>query len=314
MFAGRGLLASTVGPKSTALGATAFARPVALATTGSVIPTAPGPNDVFNEGANCTFSWTPDPSGVWTQTDVELMTGDNFNMVYITTVASFDGTDASISTFSYPCPEVTPNSAIYFYQFTTPKDPAAREWTTRFAIADAQGNTTPPPNATQPGADPSTTPIPWGTGALKDPSQAAPEPAYLLPAGAAPSGNATASASASGSAGGSVSASMSVTASASVSANATDSAGSTSALSTSVSAVGTDSVTVGGATVTHTNTVTPAPAAPTTSSAVSSSGQNGSGNGSGSNNGALSLAGARTGLGQALLALGLTAVGAAVLF
>ena len=69
MFAGQGLVAA----------AAAQAAP-----SGGVTPTAPGPNDVFNEGANCTFSWTPDPSGVWKQTDVELMTGDNFNMVFLT--------------------------------------------------------------------------------------------------------------------------------------------------------------------------------------------------------------------------------------
>ncbi|KAI0641984.1 hypothetical protein C8Q79DRAFT_868393, partial [Trametes meyenii] len=134
----------------------------AAAAPGGVTPTAPGPNDVFKQGGTCTFSWTPDPSGVWKQTDVELMTGDNFNMVFITTVASFDGTDASKGTFSYPCPEVTPNSAIYFYQFTSPAAPTDRFWTTRFTIADAQGNTVPPTNDTQPGGQK----ISWGTGKL----------------------------------------------------------------------------------------------------------------------------------------------------
>ncbi|OBZ74099.1 hypothetical protein A0H81_06247 [Grifola frondosa] len=137
-------------------------------------PTAPGPGDKFDEGTQCSTQWTADPSGQWTTMNIELMTGDNLNMVHITTVATVDGTDASNTSFSYPCPEVTPNSAIYFYQFTSPAS-TDRFWTTRFAIADASGNTTPPTNATQPGGQN----IPWGTGALKDPSLAVPPPSYL---------------------------------------------------------------------------------------------------------------------------------------
>ena len=61
----------------------------ALATTSApvtpgVVPTAPGPSDVFKEGANCTFSWTPDASGQWKQFTVQLMSGNNFNMIPVT--------------------------------------------------------------------------------------------------------------------------------------------------------------------------------------------------------------------------------------
>lgn len=70
MFAGQGLV-----------------RAAAATTPGMVIPTAPGPGDVFKQGGDCTLSWTPDPSGTWKQTDVELMTGDNFNMVFITSTS-----------------------------------------------------------------------------------------------------------------------------------------------------------------------------------------------------------------------------------
>ena len=49
-----------------------------------VVPTAPGPSDVFNEGTNCTIKWNPDPAGLWKETNVQLMTGDNFNMIHIT--------------------------------------------------------------------------------------------------------------------------------------------------------------------------------------------------------------------------------------
>lgn len=61
--------------------------------------------------------------------------------------------------YTYPCPNVSPNSAIYFYQMTLAgADPT---WTTRFTIADAKGETTKPKHATQAGEN-----IPWGTGKL----------------------------------------------------------------------------------------------------------------------------------------------------
>lgn len=103
---------------------------------------------------------------------IQLMTGDNYNMVHITTVATGrDGT--ADGTFDWICPEVIPNSAIYFYQFRSPHTPNY-QWTTRFTIASSTGQTTPPTNNTQPnGAN-----IPWGTGALKDPSTAVPAPVF----------------------------------------------------------------------------------------------------------------------------------------
>ncbi|KAI0730986.1 hypothetical protein C8Q76DRAFT_614036 [Earliella scabrosa] len=139
------------------------------------VPSAPGPGDVFRQGEQCSITWTPDAAGVWKEMNIQLMTGDNFNMVHISTVATVDGTDASSTTFSYPCPQVTPNSAIYFYQFSTPADPAAITWTTRFTIAGADGSTVPPENDLEPDGQP----IPWGVGALVDPSTAVAAPSYL---------------------------------------------------------------------------------------------------------------------------------------
>jgi len=136
------------------------------------VPTAPGPGDVFTEGADCTFAWTPDPTGVWRVMNVELMTGSNFAMIHLDTVATLDGTSQAVTSFSYPCPAVNPNSAIYFYQFTSPAS-TNRTWTTRFAIADPSGATTPPSESTQPGTN---EPIPWGIGALEDPASARPAP------------------------------------------------------------------------------------------------------------------------------------------
>ncbi|KAH9017021.1 hypothetical protein EDB84DRAFT_1522710 [Lactarius hengduanensis] len=136
-------------------------------------PSEPGPGDIFNEGSTCHIAWTPDASGVWKTLNIELMTGDNFNMVHLTTVATVDGT-ASPGTFDYPCPTVTLHSPVYFYQFTSPAAPN-RTWTGRFAIADSTGTTVPPPNSVQPNGQP----IAWGTGALADPSKAVPAPSYL---------------------------------------------------------------------------------------------------------------------------------------
>jgi hypothetical protein len=138
-------------------------------------PTTPGPGDSFTEGQNCTFAWDGDTNAatesLWKTMNVELMSGSNLAMNFITTVATLDGTVSG--TYSYACPEVTPNSAIYFYQFSSP-DSSNLWWTTRFTIAAANGSTTPPANANQPN-NPSPA-IPWGTGALVDPSQVVPLP------------------------------------------------------------------------------------------------------------------------------------------
>jgi len=138
-------------------------------------PTAPGPGDSFKEGSNCTFAWDGDTNAAtkadWTVMNVELMSGSNLQMNHITTVASVDGT--TTGTFSYACPEVTPNSAIYFYQFSSPNS-STLSWSTRFTIAGADGSTTPPANANQP--DPATPAIPWGVGALVNPAEAVAAP------------------------------------------------------------------------------------------------------------------------------------------
>jgi len=136
-----------------------------------VTPTGPSPGQNFVEGQGCLINWTPDTTGTWKTTYVELMTGDNFNMVHLTTVTSFDGTDTTKTSFTYPCPKVSPHSPIYFYQFTS-TGTNSPQWTGRFSISDATGAVTPPLNATQPNG----AAIPWGTGALADPSTAKPPP------------------------------------------------------------------------------------------------------------------------------------------
>lgn len=96
-----------------------------LVAFAQVVPTGPSPNQVFNDGTNCEVDWSPDTTGTWKTLNIELMTGDNLNMVHLTSmfslglskrasfdpfpsppaVASVDGT-VSPGTFSYPCPDV----------------------------------------------------------------------------------------------------------------------------------------------------------------------------------------------------------------
>jgi len=132
------------------------------------VPLEPSGTSVFNEGGNCTILWTPDSTGKWTTMYIELMTGDNFQQVHLKTVATVDGTDNTNHAFSYPCLDVTPNSQIYFYKFTSPGAPNDPLFTTRFTIADAQGQTTTP---TQTETATNGDLVAWGTGALTDPSQ-----------------------------------------------------------------------------------------------------------------------------------------------
>ncbi|KAI0924420.1 hypothetical protein AcW2_005305 [Taiwanofungus camphoratus] len=128
----------------------------------AVTPITPGSGAVYNEGAACTVAWEADTTGAWTMMNIDLMTGSNDDTVFLKNVALFiDGTDPAQATYSYPCPDVTPNSAIYFYRLSTASGSAAA-WTPRFAIASRTGATTPPPARTQPGGEP----VPWGTGAV----------------------------------------------------------------------------------------------------------------------------------------------------
>ncbi|KAJ8515686.1 hypothetical protein ONZ45_g6918 [Pleurotus djamor] len=144
----------------------------ALVARADPTPSEPGPGAVYNEGATCRITWDTTPANAeqWKEMNIQLMTGDNFNMIHLTTVGTVDGSAPGI--FTYPCPNVEPNSAIYFYQFTSPVIQEAY-WATRFTIAGPNGQTTPPPNARQPGTN---DPIPWGVGRLEDPSSATPPP------------------------------------------------------------------------------------------------------------------------------------------
>ena len=52
-----------------------------------VVPTAPGPGDVFQDGGKCTFTWTADTTGTWKTMNVEIMSGSNLVMNHITSAS-----------------------------------------------------------------------------------------------------------------------------------------------------------------------------------------------------------------------------------
>jgi len=162
--------------KFSALSALALAAPMLVRAI--VVPSEPGPGSSYTAGEECTISWEGDPDSetIWQDMSIQLMTGSNFEMVHLTTVATEqDGTVDG--TFSFTCPEVDPYSAIYFYQFSSPLA-EERTWATRFTITSPEGETVEPENPTQPGTGDE---IPWGIGALADPSIA--EPAPVFPGG-----------------------------------------------------------------------------------------------------------------------------------
>jgi len=151
---------------------------IALALASSVFaqpsPLTPA---AAQEGTDCVITWVPDATGKWTDTNIQLMTGDNNDMVPLTTVTTIDTTSGAPATFTWTCPDITVYSAIYFYQFSHASEPSNLIWTTRWAIEGAGGSIVPPPNATQPDAAHSA--VPWGVGALQNPGIAKPAPAYI---------------------------------------------------------------------------------------------------------------------------------------
>ncbi|KAJ4474936.1 hypothetical protein J3R30DRAFT_3294756 [Lentinula aciculospora] len=188
-----------------------FSLAILLASTllvrADVVPDTPATGKA---GSTCSISWAGDSSSStnWSNMAIELMTGDNFDMVFLTTVATgLDGTKSG--SYSWTCPEVNPYSAIYFYQFVSPLETGNPVWTTRFAIASSSGETTTPPNSTQSDGEA----IPWGTGALVDASSASSAPSFAsgVTSGSVPAATTTASSSSSSAAVVSTSASGSIT-------------------------------------------------------------------------------------------------------
>lgn len=74
------------------LAAFAFTILAAMSVHADPNPTNPGPGDVFIEGQACAISWSPDTTGVWKTMNIELKTGDNFNMVNLTCASTHSAT------------------------------------------------------------------------------------------------------------------------------------------------------------------------------------------------------------------------------
>lgn len=155
---------------------TILASSVVLLSQAQVDPNEPGPGESFPQGGTCHIAWNGDTTSgsttAWKDMAIELMTGSNEKMVHLTTVATGkDGTVAGV--FDYTCPEVIPNSPIYFYQFTA-AGTSNFTWTTRFTIAGADNSSTPATETEQSNGQT----VAFGTGALADPSSATPPPTF----------------------------------------------------------------------------------------------------------------------------------------
>ncbi|KAF9233741.1 hypothetical protein BU15DRAFT_90233 [Melanogaster broomeanus] len=249
----------------------------AISVRADPTPNNPGPGDVFIEGQSCAVGWTADTTGVWKNMSIELMTGSNLNMVFLTTVGTVDGTDPTKTTFSYPCPQVSPYSPIYFYQFTSPAS-TDLTWTGRFTITDSANDIVPPTESTQPNGDQ----IPWGTGVLVGGASAVPAPSGV-----------PGSASATGTALGTPT--VSVTPSSTPSVTPSGSITPSSATSSPVTPASKSGSSATPGTVTFTMS-----SAPTTASSTP--------------NGAMTMLSVSSILWQTTLALGVSAVGFAVMF
>ncbi|KAG1806754.1 uncharacterized protein HD556DRAFT_1224656 [Suillus plorans] len=145
----------------------------------AIEPVSPGPGDVFRSGSPCPISWNTDRSGPtqsWKNATIYLMSGSNGNMSMVTTVVEHLD-ETNMTSYNWLCPDVAPNAAIYFYQFSNNGVPTGSTWTSRFTIASYSGNTTLPENSKQPDR----APIPWGVGHLVTPKSTNPSSPNVSP-------------------------------------------------------------------------------------------------------------------------------------
>jgi len=125
----------------------------------AVSPLTPGGEP--RVGDDLEIQWRKDDTGDWTNMQIDFMTGDNWNMVHLETVATdVDGT--SEDSYDWTIPDVSIYSEIYFFQFTIEGNTSTAQWTTRFTIASEDGDTVEPPRQTQPNGDE----IGWGVGSV----------------------------------------------------------------------------------------------------------------------------------------------------
>jgi hypothetical protein len=66
----------------------AFILSLALVVFADPDPIVPDPGHIFNEGSTCQIGWNPDTTGQWQTMNIELMTGNNLQMVHLTSSSS----------------------------------------------------------------------------------------------------------------------------------------------------------------------------------------------------------------------------------
>ncbi|ORE09521.1 hypothetical protein BCV72DRAFT_254813 [Rhizopus microsporus var. microsporus] len=125
----------------------------------AVAPTYPSPGTIQVQGQSYDITWTFDGKNASETYQIDFMTGSNLEQKKLATVAT--GVPANLLKYPFVAPQVSPNSAVYFFMFTGSQGDQA--WTTRFGIVAANGDKlTPEPQQTQPTGEK----IPWGDGKL----------------------------------------------------------------------------------------------------------------------------------------------------
>ncbi|CAO3654709.1 unnamed protein product [Mucor fragilis] len=140
----------------------------------AVSPTYPSPGTIQVEGQSYDITWTFDGKDPKITYTIDFMTGSNDVQTKLETVAT--KVPASQLKYSFVAPQVSPNSAIYFFMFTGSDGVSA--WTTRFGIAGADGKLVAETEKTQPNGDA----IPWGTGKLLSGSSVSANASSSVPA------------------------------------------------------------------------------------------------------------------------------------
>jgi len=126
----------------------------------TVFPTAPVQGTIYTEGQTCHIAWLGDTTSTttWAGMSIQLMTGQNLNMVQLEVIASnLDGTQDG--SFDHTCPDVSLNAPIYFYRFTSAGSSGNPNYSARFTIAGTDGSTEPAPETDSAG-------VQWGTGEI----------------------------------------------------------------------------------------------------------------------------------------------------
>ncbi|CAO3679411.1 unnamed protein product [Rhizopus stolonifer] len=143
----------------------------------AISPSYPQPGTIQVQGQSYDITWSFDGKNPSQTYQIDFMTGNNDDQKVLKTVAK--GVSASLLKYPFIAPEVSPNSAIYFFMFTGSEGDQA--WTTRFGITpDANTKLTTEPQTTQPNGDK----IPWGIGKLVSSSNSTSSASSAVPVAA----------------------------------------------------------------------------------------------------------------------------------